>query len=145
MAHPSPAKAEAFRSIDLVSIRESVAAGVETGIAHFVYVSVARPAPVMKAYQAVRSEGEALLRASALNTTILRPWYILGPGHWWPWFLWPAYWLFELLPNTRASAQRLGLVTLKQMIQALIQAVENPAAGFRIVEVPQIRGSRLPP
>src|SRR5438876_10846703 len=45
--HPSPAKAELFRKIDLVSIRASVAAAVESRIEHFIYVSVARPAPIM--------------------------------------------------------------------------------------------------
>jgi uncharacterized protein YbjT (DUF2867 family) len=139
VAHPSPAKGKEFRSIDLVSARASIAAAVENGIQHFVYVSVAQPAPMMKEYQAVRAEGEALLRASGMNATILRPWYILGPGHRWPWFLVPAYWICERLPATRDSAQRLGLVTLKQMLTALVEAVGNPPRGIRVVEVPEIR------
>ena len=61
--HPSPAKAAEFRRVDLVSIQEAVPAAVAAGVRHFVYVSVAHPAPVMEAYIAVRSEGEALLRA----------------------------------------------------------------------------------
>jgi uncharacterized protein YbjT (DUF2867 family) len=141
--HPSPAKAKLFREIDLVSVRASIAAAKEAGIQHFIYVSVAQPAPMMKEYQAVRAEGEALLRASGLNATILRPWYILGPGHRWPYLILPGYWLCELLPSTRASAQRLGLVTLKQMIAALVLAVEQPATGIEIVEVPRIRQARL--
>ena len=44
----------------------------------------------------------------------------------------------EQLPATKSSAQRLGLVTLAQMVTALVDAVEHPAAA-RIVEVPQIR------
>jgi hypothetical protein len=51
------------------------------------------------------------------------------------------YWLMELLPSTRAGARRLGLVTLEQMIRALVRAVENPYRGVRIVEVPEIRRS----
>jgi hypothetical protein len=39
---------------------------------------------------------------------------------------------------TRASAQRLGLVTLDQMAGALAAAVDHPASA-RIVEVPEIR------
>jgi hypothetical protein len=39
----------------------------------------------------------------------------------------------------RDSARRLGLVTLSQMLQALVNAVETPATGVRIWEVPQIR------
>ncbi len=139
VAHPSPSKAEQFRSIDLVSVRASVAAAAETGIQHFIYVSVAQPAPMMKDYIAVRAAGESLISAARLNATILRPWYVLGRGHRWPYALMPMYWVFELLPKTRESARRLGLVTLKQMLNALVQAVGNPASGIRIVEVPEIR------
>lgn len=137
--HPSPAKGELFRKIDLVSVRASVAAAAENGIEHFIYVSVAQPAPMMKAYQEVRAEGEQLIRASGMNATILRPWYILGPGHWWPYVLLPAYWLCERIPSMRAGALRCGLVTLQQMIIALVAAVENPAHKIRLIEVPQIR------
>src|ERR1700752_3106929 len=49
-AHPSPSKASQFRTIDRVSARESISAAVEAGVGHFVYVSVAHPAPAMKAY-----------------------------------------------------------------------------------------------
>jgi uncharacterized protein YbjT (DUF2867 family) len=139
VSHPSPSKGAQFRAVDLVSIRASVAAAVEAGIRHFVYVSVAQPAPVMKEYVAVRAEGEALLRTSGLDTTVLRPWYVLGPGHWWPSVLLPIYWLASALPGTRESARRLGLVTLNQMLAALISVVEDPARGFRVLEVPEIR------
>jgi nucleoside-diphosphate-sugar epimerase len=141
--HPSPAKAELFRKIDLVSIRASVAAAAENRIAHFIYVSVAQPAPMMKVYQEVRADGEELIRAAGMSATILRPWYILGPGHWWPYLLLPAYWLGERIPSTRDGAVRCGLVTLKQMITALVVAVENPAEGIKLVEVPQIRNATL--
>ena len=141
VAHPSPAKAAEFRTVDLVAGREAVAAAVSAGIEHFVYVSVAHPAPVMKAYIAVREECEALIRRSGMNATILRPWYILGPGHRWPYALLPAYWLLERLPATSKGARRLGLVTLEQMLQALIRAVESPAMGVRLMTVPEIRES----
>lgn len=139
--HPSPAKAELFRKIDLVSVRAAVAAATDNGISHFVYVSVAQPAPIMKVYQEVRAEGERLIRTSGMRATILRPWYILGRGHRWPYLLLPAYWLFERIPTTRAGALRCGLVTIKQMVTALIAAVENPADGIKFVEVPQIRSA----
>jgi uncharacterized protein YbjT (DUF2867 family) len=136
--HPSPSKGEQFRAIDLVSVRASVAAAVEARIQHFIYVSVAQPASMMKDYIAVRAEGEALLRASGMNGTILRPWYVLGPGHWWPSVLLPFYWIGKCLPATRESALRLGLITLNQMLAALVTTVENPAQGIRVLEVPEI-------
>ncbi|MEW6209267.1 MAG: NAD(P)H-binding protein [Acidobacteriota bacterium] len=137
--HPSPAKAAEFRAIDLVSARESVAAARDAAIGHFIYVSVAHPAPVMKAYIEVRSRGEEMINRSGMNTTILRPWYVLGPGHRWPYALVPLYWLFERIPATRETALRLGLVTLDQMTAALIRAVETPREGIHILDVPQIR------
>jgi uncharacterized protein YbjT (DUF2867 family) len=136
---PSPAKAAQFRAIDLVSIQQSVPAATAAGIEHFIYVSVAHPAPMMKAYIEVRSEGERLIRESGLRATILRPWYVLGPDHRWPYLLVPAYKMLERLPSTRESAQRLGLVTLQQMINALLRAVENSSDNHHIVEVPEIR------
>lgn len=139
--HPSPAKAAEFRSIDLVSARASVSAAAGAGVKHFVYVSVAQPSPVMKAYQATRAEAEKMIRDSGLAATILRPWYVLGPGHRWPYALAPMYWLLESIPATRETARRLGLVTLEEMVAALVRAVESPADGIRILDVPSIRGA----
>jgi uncharacterized protein YbjT (DUF2867 family) len=139
VAHPSPAKAEEFRKVDLVSGLGAVKAAKGAGIHHFVYLSVAHPAPMMKEYIAVRSECEAAIGAAGMNATLLRPWYVLGPGHWWPYLLLPMYKLAELLPPTREGALRLGLVTLEQMVTALLAAVENPAHGIKVVSVPEIR------
>ena len=141
VAHPSPAKAAQFRRVDLPSSLGAIAAAKSAGIRHFVYLSVAHPAPMMQAYIAVRSECEAALEAAGVNATILRPWYVLGPGHRWPYLLLPIYKLAELLPPTRDGAQRLGLVTLEQMTSALTDAVENPVQGKRIMEVPEIRAA----
>jgi uncharacterized protein YbjT (DUF2867 family) len=138
---PSPAKARQFREIDLASGRASVEAARAAGVRHFVYVSVAQPAPVMKAYQEVRAEVEAALRESGVPVTVLRPWYVLGPGHRWPYLLKPFYHVCELLPPTRAAARRLGFVTHAQMTAALLRAVEDPAPDFRLVTVPDIRAS----
>ena len=143
VAHPSPSKAELFRTIDLPAARASINAAVSSGIQHFVYLSVAHPASVMKAYVQTRIEAEQLIRESGMNATFLRPWYVLGPGHRWAYALFPMYWLFERLPSYRDSALRLGLVTLPQMIAALINAVENPANDIGIVDVPQIRKSSI--
>jgi uncharacterized protein YbjT (DUF2867 family) len=139
VAHPSPAKAAEFQAVDLVSIRAAVEAARFAHVRHFIYVSVAHPAPVMQAYIAVRTEGEELIRSAGLSATILRPWYVLGPGHWWPILLQPAYWVMERMPGARESARRLGLVTLRQMIEALADAVDHPVDGVRVLEVPEIR------
>lgn len=138
--HPNPAKAAEFRRVDLASIRATTAAAQKAGARHLVYVSVAHPAPVMRAYIAARQEGESLVGASGIPATILRPWYVLGPGHRWPCLLVPMYAALRWLPATRAGAERLGLVTREAMVAALVRAVETPPArGLRIVEVPEIR------
>ncbi len=145
VSHPSPSKAAEFRAIDLVAGKAAVQAAAAAGVRQFIYVSVAQPAPIMKEYIAVRREIEDTIRAAGLNATVLRPWYVLGPGRRWPLLLLPMYWLMSSIPATRASARRLGLVSLPQMIAAMVQAVENPPAGIRILEVPAIRQASFIP
>ena len=144
--HPDPSKAVEFQRIDLASICASIKAARRAGVSHLVYVSVAQPAPVMRAYVAARAAGEAAIAEAGLAATVLRPWYVLGPGHWWPLVLLPAYAIGELLPAMRDGAQRLGLVTLAQMIRALVAAVEAPPprGEIRIMGVPAIRSARIP-
>ena len=141
--HPAPSKAKEFREVDLPSVRAAVSAARRAGASHFVYVSVAQPAPVMRAFAEVRAEGEKAIGDAGLTATVLRPWYVLGPGHRWPLLLVPLYGLAGLFPSLRDGARRLGLVTLRQMVSALVRAVEDPPARgtLRIVDVPAIRRS----
>jgi uncharacterized protein YbjT (DUF2867 family) len=98
----------------------------------------------MAEYLAVRQEGEALIRSSGIPATFLRPFYVLGPGHWWPYPLVPAFALLKVIPATREAARRLGPVSLGAMIHSLVHAVESPpAVGVRAVDAPEI--SRRPP
>jgi uncharacterized protein YbjT (DUF2867 family) len=134
---PAPWKERQFRAIDLASLRQSVIAAAHARAAHFIFISVAHPAPIMKAYIQVRLECEQAIADARLTATILRPWYVLGPGRRWPLILAPFYKLGELLAPE--SAARLGLVTHQQMTSALVWAVENP--GNRILDVPAIRSA----
>jgi nucleoside-diphosphate-sugar epimerase len=99
----------------------------------------------MQAYLWVRALGETMIREARLTATIVRPWYVLGPGRWWPKAIAPLYKIAEMIPATRATAERLGLVTIEQMIDAIVYALENPPPGSqqRIVDVPGIRRARL--
>jgi uncharacterized protein YbjT (DUF2867 family) len=139
VAHPSPRKARQFVEIDMKSAQEAIGVAVHNRIRHFVYISVAHPAPAMHAYIDVRTRCEQILRDSGLNATIVRPWYVLGPGHRWPYALAPFYRIAELLPSTRESALRLGLVTIHEMVRALAAVVDDPPNGITIVDVPRIR------
>jgi nucleoside-diphosphate-sugar epimerase len=143
VSQPTSAKAREFRSVDLAATRVAIAAALAAQVRHFVYVSVAQPAPVMKKYQQVRAECEEAIRASGLNATILRPWYVLGPGHRWPYLIVPLYWLMYVLPPTRDLGRRVGLVTLDEMIGALANAIETPCFGVRTFRVVDIRTAGL--
>ena len=144
--HPGAGQAVECARVDLPSGLAAVNASVQSQVRHLVYVSVAHPAPVMQAYIAARTAVEARIgeacATSWLAATILRPWYVLGPGHRWPYLLAPLYALGRALPPTREGARRLGLVTRAQMVAALVEAVENPPDGSssepRVWEVPRI-------
>ena len=137
--HPSPSKAAEFEALDYVAAHECVAAAKTSGARHLVYVSVAHPAPIMRAYIGVRMRVEAELRDSGLPSTIVRPWYVLGPGHRWPYALIPMYWLLGALPSTRESARRLGIVTIANMLATLVWAVDTARHESRELNVPDIR------
>ncbi|MBX7042316.1 MAG: NAD(P)H-binding protein [Ignavibacteria bacterium] len=137
--HPGPGKKNAFNSVDLASVREALKAASGNAVEHFVYMSVAQPAPVMKDYIQVRKKCEELISQSGLNATFIRPWYVLGPGHRWPLLLLPVYSLMSVIPSASDSAKRLGLVSLEQYIRCFVNAVEDPPSGVRIIEVPEIK------
>jgi len=142
VSHPSPAKKEEFKKIDLASIEASVKAAKSAGVKHFVYLSVAQPAPMMKEYIEVRKHGELLLTDNEIPSSIIRPWYIIGPGHYWPLVLKPVYKIFEWIPATREQAINLGLVKLEEMLNTILYSVKNPPKeGLRIYKTPEIRNS----
>ena len=147
--HPSPSKAAEFERVDLASVRASVTAASATpSLSHFVYVSVAPSASVMRAYVDVRMRGEDLVREWRQRVpggavTFLRPWYVLGPGHRWPYALVPLYWIMERIPSTRTRARELGLVTIDQMVAAIAASIESPGSGERVVSVPEIRAASV--
>ena len=136
--HPGPGKKEEFNRIDLVSIEQAVTAAVNAGVKHFIYLSVAHPAPVMKDFIKVRMKGEQLLNQSGLKVSLIRPWYVLGPGHYWPYILLPVYRLFELFPFSQQTALRLHPVKLYQLINCMIYAVQNAPESVAVYERKEI-------
>lgn len=136
---PSPWKGAQFRAIDGPSAMAAVRAAASSGVNHLVYVSVASPAPIMRDYIAVRRDCEEAIGRAGVVATILRPWYILGPGHWWPLALLPVYRLLERVPATREAATRLGLITIGEMLAALLWSIEHPPVKTRVIDVPEIR------
>ncbi|HYV92305.1 MAG TPA: NAD(P)H-binding protein [Chitinophagales bacterium] len=138
VAHPGPRKKQQFIDVDLKSIQQSVTAAKDKGIEHFIYISVA-PSDIMKDYSDVRMQGEKLIYESFSRATFIRPFYVLGPAHYWPLLLTPLFKILSLSKSGREKAKRLGLVWIGQMVNALVWAVENPAHGIRILEVKDIK------
>jgi nucleoside-diphosphate-sugar epimerase len=142
VSHPSPKKAKQFQEIDWPGIKASAGAAMAAGVSHFIYISVSMaPTKLMAAFQAVRKDGEAYCLANKLNCTFIRPWYVLGPGHWWPVFILPFYGIAELVPAWRKKARAMGLVTIKQMLAALLLTVESAPVPLRILEIKDIRAA----
>ena len=140
VAHPSPSKAEQFKQIDLKSVKASADAAAMAGVLHFIYISVSMvPSRIMEAYQHVRKEGEEYCLSKGLNSTFIRPWYVLGPGHWWPVLLLPFYGIAYLVPSWKKKVKGMGLVTISQMINTLVNAVEAEPGKKRIVEIEDIK------
>lgn len=140
--HPSPKKVKQFREIDLRSVKASADAATVAGVSHFVYVSVAMaPSKLMADYQAVRQEGEAYCKSKKLCCTFIRPWYVLGPGHYWPILLLPLYGIAELVPSWRLKARAMALVTLGQVLRTLVSTAEAEPVPGRIIDTRQIRNT----
>lgn len=141
VAHPGPKKKEQFKTIDLASAKASASAAREACVKHFVYVSVAQTSTnIMKDYQECRAAGEAYIRSTAIAATFIRPWYVVGPGHYWPLLFSPLFKILEWIPSTSRKAKALRLVSLKQMLNTLMYAIEHsPDNGVDVIEIERIR------
>ena len=140
VAHPSPKKKNEFREIDLVSIQQAVEVALTSGIAHFVYLSVAQyPTKIMKEYQEVRAEGEKLLRSSGMRSSFVRPWYVIGPGHYWPLALKPFYAIAKLFPGSRQAANKLDTVTIQEMLNCLMHVIQRTTDHIEVYDVADIK------
>jgi len=139
--HPSPAKKAEFESIDKVSVQQAARAISDNQVPHAIYLSVSQyPGRVMAAYREVRAAGESMLKATGARCSFIRPWYVLGPGHWWPILFMPLYMITRLIPATREQSRQQGLVTINQMIRTLYFAINHPPEnGVSIYNVPDIK------
>jgi uncharacterized protein YbjT (DUF2867 family) len=140
VAHPSPKKAKQFRDIDLRSVKASADAASAAGVSHFIYMSVAMtPSKLMAAFQAMRQEGETYCKSKGLNCTFIRPWYVMGPGHYWPILLLPLYAIAEIVPSWKSKARSMALVTIHQMFRTLLNAANADPLPLRVIEIKNIR------
>jgi uncharacterized protein YbjT (DUF2867 family) len=141
VSHPGPKKKSLFYSVDLASLKASVEAAKQAGVKHFVYSSVAQyPTKIMADYQEARKQGEQVITESGLTATFVRPWYVVGPGHYWPMLFSPVFKLLQVIPATSVQARSLAIVTLKQILLTLKRVVLNPPeARINIFEIRDIK------
>ena len=141
VSHPGPKKKSLFYSIDLASLKASVEAAKQADVKHFIYMSVAQyPAKIMADYQEVRRQGEEAILASGIPSTFVRPWYVVGPNHYWPLLFNPVFKLLEIIPKTSVQAKSLALVSLRQMLITLKRIVLNPSQAVNtIIEIADIK------
>ena len=93
----------------------------------------------MRHFQRARAKGEALLNQSKIPASFIRPWYVLGAGHWWPILLKPAYSIAKLIPSKKEAAQKLEIVTISQMIKTLAFSIRSQPLENRYYEVSDMK------
>lgn len=143
VSHPGPAKKDLFDKIDFASAAASAAAAKQANCSHFIYVSVAQtPTSIMHDYQQCCAKCEKLIMESSLKVSIIRPWYVIGPGHYWPLLFLPLSKFLEIIPATSAKAKALRLVYLRQMLDMLCYAIEHPPIQQQVFEIKDIRMNR---
>jgi uncharacterized protein YbjT (DUF2867 family) len=145
VSHPSPGKKEQFREVDLQSVKASADAAIKTGASHFIYMSVAMTdSNILKEYQAARKEGENYLLSTPLVCTFIRPWHVIGPGHLWPVFLQPLHQIRKLLFAGKKKSEKISFITIGQLLDVMMKAIESPPQKLRIFEIRHIKHKSLP-
>lgn len=140
VAHPSPSKKEQFINIDLRSIQQSITAAKQNDVKKIIYLSVAGyPTQIMKDYQLARAKGELMLRESKIPGIVVRPWYVIGPGHWWPLLLKPLYLLARVTRKYKTGAKKLDTVTIRQILNTLEHGIAEETNAIRYYEVEDIK------
>jgi len=91
----------------------------------------------MHDYQVCRPKREKVITKS-LKASIIRPCYIIGPGHYWPLLFLPLFKLLEIIPGTSSKAKTLRLVFLSQMLNTSAYAVEHPPERVSVFEIEEI-------
>jgi len=136
---PNPSMAEEFRRIDGSAGREGARACTEAGIPHYVYLSIPPDVPIMKSYVAVRAEVEALIASLGLTATVVRPFYVLGPGRRWPYFVMPLLWIGSVIPGLSRHVRTMAFNTREQVVDTIVHAIEHPPTGIDVWGVQRMK------
>lgn len=113
---------------------------VKTKAVKILYLSVAmEPSGLMNKFQETKRKAENCIKASGIPFVFIRPWYVLGPGHRWPYLLMPIYKILEWLPATRKKAKAFGLITIDQMLNCIKYLLDNPELKTITFEIEDIK------
>ena len=99
---------------------------------------------IMKEYRDARKEGEAYLQSKHLVCTIIRPWYVIGPGHLWPLTLLPFYAVGKFIPSMQKKVEQTAFISIRQMLHTLMKAIDSPPQKLRVFEIKHIKKDSLP-
>lgn len=140
VSHPSPFKKGKFKSIDLISVEQAKKAALFAKSKHFIYLSVTQfHSWIIKDYQQARKSGERILTKSGIPCTFLRPWYVLGPGHWWPIIFQPLIYLAKLNSFWKRLVEEREFISIRQMIAALTLSVKTTPMYVMVMEIADMK------
>jgi uncharacterized protein YbjT (DUF2867 family) len=132
----NPRRGETFEAVDAAGTERLVAAAVEAGVQHVVYISGAGAAPDAAAHWfRAKWRAEEAVRGSGLRYTILRPTWLFGPrdvalNR----FLGFARFL-PFVPMTGNGRQLLAPVFIDDLGAIVADALSDPAAADRVFDV----------
>lgn len=132
----NPRRGETFEAVDAAGTERLVAAAVEAGVRHVVYISGAGAAPdAARSWFRAKWRAEEAVRGSGLRYTILRPTWLFGPrdvalNR----FLGFARFL-PFVPMTGNGRQLLAPVFIDDLGAIVADALGDPAAADRVFEV----------
>lgn len=123
-----------FRQLHVELPRRVAAACRDTGVRRIVHVSALGVGPgAPSLYLRSKTEGEAVLTASGLDVTILRPSVIFGAGDRFLNLFASLQALFPLMPLAGADA-RFQPVWVQDVAQAIVRCLEQPQTVGKVYE-----------
>ena len=145
VSHASPRKKQTFTDIDLRSVKTAADAAMAANVSHFIYLSTAMAEHgVRKNHRAIRKQGEAYVLSKHLPCTFIRPWYVVGPGRYWPLCFLPVYGLAKTVPQWKQKAKGKEFIGINPLLRTITKAIETPPQKQRVFEVSHMKKNSLP-
>ncbi|CAN5443260.1 hypothetical protein BH10BAC6_BH10BAC6_09850 [soil metagenome] len=89
--------------------------------------------------------GRALVAALVARgmhvTSIMRPYFVLGPGRRWPYIVMPLHWIGRFIPGLAPLARTMVFNTREQVVHAIVRAIEQQHDSIDVWDATRIKGS----